>query len=573
MATIISVTDGGKYHWNDPTAWVGGVVPTGSGDIAYIRHTFTQINSSSGYPYWEGVRDKIVVDSGTNFADTSGSFFTWVYPSMFKAQITYDSKSGNNLQNCRISSSYSTWTNEKSGSFDVGFIMNDTPVFTDPTTIYLSGSSKWHIGKVYVEDQGQFIMKDNAHLQLDSTSVDAAVFVRDGVFEALHNVTASLAGTTERNSSFVSHDAYDWGSVKVSGSSDYRQRTTVTGDTTAGGGTITVANSDGFGVGDFISVYHEDNHDVHWNMGYVNSSYPADYFRYETTGSIYSKEGKFLKRKDDSIRDENETLQVTGTGSNQIHVKKMFGKEGTVIDSTLFSKERYQREKGISNFTGTKTSITVRNEHNSFKEGDKLSINGNTHSILRIKDKLIPYKYVDFTNGGSLEPDFIFDRFQGSGSAVDHNNTIDVVSGSFGLTMSGSNVGTSNSKTKRFYLKDTRLRDLRVTLVGSQIRHYDNNHSSERWIAAFCHAELYSRDRIDRENFYAMHNYGRDTYNGAYYDDHMCGNYAWGYTQFDIGSDLPNYPGYEDVTDVNEGDITLMTDSKREITRHIYIYP
>ena len=102
MATIISVTDGGKYHWNDPTAWVGGVVPTGSGDIAYIRHTFTQINSSSGYPYWEGVRDKIVVDSGTNFADTSGSFFTWIYPSMFKAQITYDSKSGNNLQNCRI---------------------------------------------------------------------------------------------------------------------------------------------------------------------------------------------------------------------------------------------------------------------------------------------------------------------------------------------------------------------------------------------------------------------------------------------------------------------------------------
>ncbi len=32
MATITSVTDGGKYHWNDTNAWSGGVVPTGSGD-------------------------------------------------------------------------------------------------------------------------------------------------------------------------------------------------------------------------------------------------------------------------------------------------------------------------------------------------------------------------------------------------------------------------------------------------------------------------------------------------------------------------------------------------------------
>ena len=150
MANIYCVKDGGSYHWNDPNAWTGGVVPTGSGDTAYIQHEFTQINSGSGYHYWEGVRDKIVVDSGTNFASTSGSFFTWVSPSMFRVQITYDSKDGNSLLNCRISSSYSTWTDEKSGSFDVGFIRNDTPVFTQPTTIYLSGSSTWHISRIFV---------------------------------------------------------------------------------------------------------------------------------------------------------------------------------------------------------------------------------------------------------------------------------------------------------------------------------------------------------------------------------------------------------------------------------------
>ena len=570
MANIYCVKDGGSYHWNDPSAWTGGVVPTGSGDTAYIQHEFTRINSGSGYHYWEGVRDRIVVDSGTNFASTSGSFFTWVSPSMFRVQITYDSKDGNSLLNCRISSSYSTWTDEKSGSFDVGFIRNDTPVFTQPTTIYLSGSSTWHISRIFVEDQAQFIMKDKAHLRLDSTSQDATVYVRDGVFEALDNVTASLAGTTERNSGFVYHDGYDYGSVKISGSSDYRQRTTITGDTSLGAGTLTVGDSSGFGVGDFISVYHEDNHVVHWDKASGTDNWYADYYKYSRTGSIFSKEGKFLARKGDSIRDENEVLQVVGTGSNQIHVKKIFGKEGTVIQTTSFSKGRYQRERGVANFTGNKTSITVRSEHNRFKVGDKLSINGNTHTILNVRDKLIPYKYIDFTNGGSLEPDFIFDRFMGSGSGIKHHNTADVVSGSFGLTMSGSLVGTTDDISKRFFLKDTRLRDFRVTLVGSQLRHYDNNHTSNRWIAILAHAELYSRDRIGRDEFYAMYNYGRDTYNGVYYDDHMSGNYPWGYTQFDISDRINTYPGYSGVADVNAGDITLMTDSLRETTKHYY---
>ena len=112
-------------------------------------------------------------------------------------------------------------------------------------------------------------MKDNAHLRLDSTSQDATVYVRDGVFEALDNVTASLAGTTERNSSFVHHDGYNYGSVKISGSSDYRQRTKITGDTSLGTGTLTVDDSSGFGVGDFISVYHEDNHVVHWDKNTI----------------------------------------------------------------------------------------------------------------------------------------------------------------------------------------------------------------------------------------------------------------------------------------------------------------
>ena len=62
MATINSVTNGGKYHFDDPNAWSGGVVP-GKGDVAVIQHTFTRINSGSGYHYWNGVKNRIVVDT------------------------------------------------------------------------------------------------------------------------------------------------------------------------------------------------------------------------------------------------------------------------------------------------------------------------------------------------------------------------------------------------------------------------------------------------------------------------------------------------------------------------------
>ena len=72
MATINSVTNGGQFHFNDPTAWSGGSVP-GKGDSAVIAHTFTLVNSGSGYHYWSGVKKRIVVDSTAGFASTSGS--------------------------------------------------------------------------------------------------------------------------------------------------------------------------------------------------------------------------------------------------------------------------------------------------------------------------------------------------------------------------------------------------------------------------------------------------------------------------------------------------------------------
>ena len=251
MATINSVTNGGKYHWNDPNAWDGGVVPTGSGDIAQIRHTFTLINSGSGYPHFTGVKDRIVVDSTSGFPGTSGSFFTWINPTMKKVQITYThTGSSTQFNNCRISQSYQAWEGGRIGITDsgsnVGYIPNNAPVFTEPTTIFLRGSSTWHIGRVVVQDQAEFIIKDNAHLRLDSTSVASYVELQDAVFKMIDNTTASLAGNSERNSCLVQHNAHNYASVLISGSSDLRTRTTLASSSVAGIGTLFVDDSSGF---------------------------------------------------------------------------------------------------------------------------------------------------------------------------------------------------------------------------------------------------------------------------------------------------------------------------------------
>ena len=49
MANIYSEKFAGVKNFNDPSAWVGGTVPTGSGDVAFIESGFTQINVRAIY--------------------------------------------------------------------------------------------------------------------------------------------------------------------------------------------------------------------------------------------------------------------------------------------------------------------------------------------------------------------------------------------------------------------------------------------------------------------------------------------------------------------------------------------
>ena len=576
MATITSVTDGGKYHWNDPNAWSGGVVPTGSGDIAQIRHTFTRINSGSGYSHFsdhDGVRERIVVDSTSGFASTSGSFFTWINPTMKKVQITYDRVDGNTFRECRISQSYQAWEGGRIGITDsgsnVGYIPNDAPVFTESTTIFLSGSSTWHIGRIIVQDQAEFIIKDNACLRLDSTSVDSYVELEDAVFKMLDNTTASLAGTTERNSSLVHHDGHNYASILVSGSSDLRTRTTLASSSVAGVATLFVDDSSNFAEGDYISVYTEQSRETRMTKDNRNN-YNSEYYRYHSSGSIFPQAGRKIKKKNGKLLDENETLVVAGTDTGKIYVHQFFGKEGDVFATNSFDRNQILRNRGaIGNFTGRKTEISVRSNHNNFKIGDTIvTEDGKAYNILRVDDILIPYKTIDFANGDNLHDNFIVNNFVGSGSNTNFKvaTDLDIVSGSFGLTISGSTYGSSNFR-KTFLLKNTKLRDYRITLSGSIIRPHDGNVDTNRRVAIV--GGIDPHQIMGDRDIHGARDIDRYTYTNVAGDVYRAGNYPYGYSQPDL--DLINDSEVvSGVTSSRNGPFTIVQDVLREQENHFY---
>ena len=502
MASIISVQDGGDYSFGDPNAWQGGVVP-GPNDIAYIRHQFTLINSGSGIHHWVGELDSIRVDS-TSLLDSTGSFYTYLSPGAQKIKIDYSSSDATYLYSCSVDQSYQQWDPGNSGS-NVGIIRDNTPVHSKSTTIYLSGSNTAEVNRVFVQDWSEFIVKDQATLYLNSSTTDSYIQVEDAVFKGLGEVTFALTGSTRRNSSLINQAGSNYQNIILSGSYDPRTKTTVSSSTSENVATIPVTDSSGFAAGDFISISTlEDNRIQMTPEG--NNTYER--YNYSTTGSNYPYEWieKYI--------DEDETLEVIGTGSNELYVKKMYGKDGTIISASINNNTRasFQNKYGVvtPSFSGTRTSITVRSDHNSFKAGDKLTVSGSVYTVLVAVDKLLPYKTVDFSQGAGLE-DFYVDEFIGSGSSDVYKTNSFMKSGS-ALQQDKDIIGT-NSYYRSFYLKETRLKDARITISGSMIDEngvYDGN----RMIGVSFGDEIYQRDRI--LPFYNRYGFAHENYIGVY---------------------------------------------------------
>ena len=500
MANIYTVKDGGDYHFDDPNAWEGGVVP-GPSDTAFVRYQFTQINSGSGIHHWTGTTPSIRVDSTQHLPD-SGSFYTYLRPGVEQIKIDYESKDGTNLYSCSIDQSYTEWRVGTSGS-NIGYIRNDTAVHTKPTTVYLSGSATWEVMRVVVEDRGEFKMQDQATLLLNSTSGDSYVNVQDGIFTAVDEVTCAITGSSRRNSSFIHDGGQPYSTILISGSSDPRLATNTTAAISSGSSTIPIQDSSQFEEGDIISLYTLEDMMMYANPIKNNA---ADYYQYVETGSIYPTETliKYL--------DEDETVQVSGKGTNELYVKKLFGKEGEVIASTNETRGSFQSKykKVAKSFAGHKTSVTVRSGHNSFKAGDKLVIGSNLYTVLEATKKLIPHKTVDFSQGAGLE-DFFVDEMIGSGSDDSYKVNSHMKSGSF-LTLDKELVST-NSYYRSFYLKNTKLRDAKITISGSMIDE-SGSYDSNRMIGVSFGDEAYERDR--RIPFYDRQNNSQECYIGVY---------------------------------------------------------
>jgi len=570
MATINSEKFAGIKHFSDPSAWVGGVVPTGSGDIAIIESAFTQINDGNGVRCWAGVTSSIRVDTTSGFPATSGSFYAYTYQTSDYVKIDYDAVNGDDyFTNCTIDHTYVSWSNAASGSLRdgkaYGTLRNNAPVFrTDHTQIVLSGSNEWVIGEVRVRDHGCFTIKDTATIKLDSTTKDAYIEVEDGKFEMKDQTTAILTGSTERNSCLVYKDGFDYSQVIVSGSSDLRKRTTVSSNVASGSGIIPVASSTGFAAGDIISVYSDDDYFTQKdNRDNTNSEY--DPYYYNATGSVFPYYHASIEK------DEDEVLYVRSVNGNNLNVSKVYANEGTIISaSAAMNKRTYQRAHGrsASGFTGNKTSIQVRSENNQFEVGQKVLIGNSVYTILEAGDKLIHYKTVDFTAGANLN-DFYIDTFIGSGSSAEYKQHANVITGSR-LEVSGSVVGT-NSYYHNFFLKNTKLRDYKVTVTGSLLRQATNAYGSSgdyngnRMFAVIGNANPYDRGRV--RPFYSRLYYARESYIGCYGDKVYYGNRADYYNDLDSDKLILS----SSITSGNrEGDVVIEMSNLREHSEFYY---
>ena len=550
MANIYNVKDGNSYHWDDPNAWQGGVVP-GPTDTAYIQHEFTQINSGSGIHHWTGNVDSIRVDSTAAFPD-SGSFYTWIDPAAHKVKIDYQSKDSTYFYTCSIDQSYQNWEAGDTGS-DIGIIRNDTPVFTKSTTIYISGSADIHAQEIVVEDQAEFIVKDQATLRLDCSTRDARILVRDGVVKLLDETTYIITGSTERSSTgLIYHQSYNYAQVLISGSSDLRTRTTVSGNSTAGTHTVPVSSTTDFEIGDVISIYDENDTEIHATLNGNNTYDPYDY---EYTGSIFPYVSRRASRK------QNETVEVLSKDANNLYVKRYFGKEGEVVEtSTDFTRDKFQRihGKSKSKFTGTKTAVSVRSLENDFKVGDKLAIGNKIYTVLEASHKLIPYKHIDFSQGATLD-DFYVDEFVGSGSGETYRVTSNLSTGSY-LSQDESVVGSA-SYYKSLYLKGMKLRDVKVTLSGSNVDQ-DGNYNGNKMVGISINEDPYSRDRALA--FYARYSYSRASHNGVY-----------GYTVYAGRNGNSEYYDTRNFTNIsttpaNTHSFTVAIDALREDSKFYY---
>jgi hypothetical protein len=159
-------------NFNDPTTWLGGIVP-GAADQVYIVGRRTTINQAN-IDYWVGTRT-ITVGSTSNFA-TTGFFYTVTQDSQL-VKVTYTGKTSTQFTGCQIDNSDPYYTfnvlGVRSNIANGAYVHNPAYVVTVPT------GTTFECLELIIQEGGIILIEGTGQLILNQ-----GVLVRDGKFFA-----------------------------------------------------------------------------------------------------------------------------------------------------------------------------------------------------------------------------------------------------------------------------------------------------------------------------------------------------------------------------------------------------
>jgi hypothetical protein len=373
MPTIYSVSSSffGSASWNNPSTWIGGIVPTSS-DTVILQGIRTFISASNILP-WTGSTMNIPVNRGSISRFPSSSYFFTYTERDEELKINYvtcsTDPSSSYFISCSVDTSYNSWSlalYPNTASFPDkrgGVILNGSFVHFRPGNIEVSGSMIVSASQILLESGSSLVVKDGGTLKFTNYILgrDAAFIVTgSGSTVAFDRHYTSSFGTGDDNLiNYIAFENFPMQTALFEGP-EVRLNTVLTQSASVGDTFLRVNSTTGFTVGDWIFVGEES----------VSSSRSDNGFRSASAVSM-------------SSQDEMFQVAAIDTGSRFLYVQRFNGIEGKVLA------------------TSSATEIIMDEER--YKVGDKVVINGQTRTITAITssfDYLL--KDYNFQSGSTL---------------------------------------------------------------------------------------------------------------------------------------------------------------------------
>jgi hypothetical protein len=369
--------------WNDPNVWDGGVVPTPADKVFMYGTTHTFQNSdyygpapTDFYRYayfpWTGSLPYIKLSNTASLRDT-GSLFAYTDRGLI-VKINYsgtykNSASDLGVLSASIDTSFNSWSldiyplTESFPSQKGGVIRPGIRVVQPPTPLIITGSivpavtcsDEWFIGRgasLTLKDPN-FGLNGNIYVQ------DADLIITgSGTIDFKRHWTSSTGPAT--SASFIQMQNFAFQNLIIHGA-EVRLNTQIQNPPQIGDGFISVVNTNGFAVDDYIFVGKDPD--------FVSASRIDDD---QVGAAIYQS----------TMSSQDEAFRVAGISApSTIYVQRYTG-----LDAKIHS-------------TSSDTIIFVDEE--KYQVGDKVVINNQVRTIVSASIEDILVKDYDFSGSGA----------------------------------------------------------------------------------------------------------------------------------------------------------------------------